>query len=260
MTILEIFPLTLAASAGVMTLAWLVCLATGKASVADSFWGPGFAAVSWVVYSAGPGETFRNLLLALMVSLWGCRLCLYLTLRNWNRPEDGRYRAIRENMGRGFWWKSLFKIFLVQAVLVWVVSLAAQLAQMSSGPAHPGFFDLLGVFLWVAGFGFESVADHQMMMFKKDPGNRGKVLDRGLWAYSRHPNYFGETLMWWGIYCMALQTGYGPAGLISPVVITWLLIRVSGIRITETHTRQSRPEYAEYQRKVSPFIPWFRKA
>jgi steroid 5-alpha reductase family enzyme len=150
-------------------------------------------------------------------------------------------------------------VFLTQAVLLWLVSLAVQIGQLSPSPARLTSLDLLGALVWAVGFSWEAVADWQLARFKADPGNRGKVMNRGLWAYSRHPNYFGESLIWWGLFLIALATPLGWWALVSPLVITFLLLRVSGVTLLEKDIVERRPEYREYLETTSPFLPWFPK-
>jgi steroid 5-alpha reductase family enzyme len=237
--------------------AWILALLHKKACVADSFWGLGFVLIAWLAWTMGP-ETSRGFLVAVLISIWGLRLFLHITIRNWGQPEDRRYRAMRENYGRSFWWVSLFSVFLLQGVLLWVISLAPQLAQLSPGPAKLTWLDGLGLFVWAAGFIFEVASDYQMKRFRSNPANKGKVMDKGLWGYSRHPNYFGESLIWWGIFIIALATPYGWLAIISPLLITFLLLKVSGVVMLEKDISSRRPGYEEYKHRVSAFIPWFR--
>ena len=150
-------------------------------------------------------------------------------------------------------------LFRSQAVLLWLVSLSVQLGQVSPTPARLTGLDVAGALVWAAGFAFEAVADWQLARFKADPANRGRVMNRGLWAYSRHPNYFGESLMWWGLFLITLATPLGWWALVSPVVITFLLLRVSGVTLLEKDIVERRPEYREYLETTSPFLPWFPK-
>jgi steroid 5-alpha reductase family enzyme len=237
--------------------AWILSLIRKKACVADSFWGLGFVLVAWLAWSTGPG-TSRSLLVAVLISIWGLRLFLHITMRNWGQPEDRRYRAMREHHGRRFWWLSLFLVFLLQGILLWIISLAPQLAQLSPVPARLTWLDGLGVFVWTVGFIFETVGDYQMKCFHSNPANAGRVMDQGLWGYTRHPNYFGESLIWWGIFIIALATPCGWWALISPVLITVLLLKVSGVAMLEKDISHRRPEYKKYKRQVSAFMPWFR--
>lgn len=239
--------------------AWMLSLVRQKACVADSFWGLGFVLVAWMAWSAGPG-TSRSLLVALLISIWGLRLFFHVSARNWGHPEDRRYKAMRDHHGRHFWWFSLFSVFFLQGILLWVISLAPQLAQLSPVPAKLTWLDWLGLSVSATGFILETVSDYQMKRFRDNPANAGKVMDKGLWGYSRHPNYFGESLVWWGIFIIALATPYGWWALISPVLITILLLKVSGVAMLEKDISQRRPEYEKYKQEVSAFIPWFRSA
>jgi steroid 5-alpha reductase family enzyme len=240
-----------------MVCAWVLSLLRGKACVVDSFWGLGFILAAWVAHGYGPG-TSRSLLVAFLVTIWGLRLFLHITRRNWGQPEDRRYQAMRDYRGPRFWWVSLFTVFLLQAVLLWIISLAPQLAQLSPTPARLTWLDGLGLLVWAAGFGFEAVGDFQMERFRRNPANAGKVMDQGLWGYTRHPNYFGESMIWWGVFIIALATPHGLAALISPVLITFLLLKVSGVVMLEKDIGQRRPDYERYKREVSAFVPWFR--
>jgi len=237
--------------------AWVLSLIRGKACLADSFWGLGFVLIAWLIWTMGPG-TSRSLLVAVLISIWGLRLFFYVTMRNWGKPEDRRYRAMREHHGRRFWWLSLFSVFLLQGTLLWIISLAPQLAQLSPVPDRLTWLDGLGIFIWALGFTFEAVGDYQMERFRSNPSNAGKVMDQGLWGYTRHPNYFGESLIWWGIFIIALATPYGWWAAVSPVLITVLLLKVSGVAMLEKDISRRRPDYEKYKREVSAFIPWFR--
>ena len=257
MSLLSILLIGLGALLILMLGAWILSLIRGKACVADSFWGMGFVLIAWLAWSMGPG-TIRSLLVAVLISVWGLRLFFHITMRNWGQPEDRRYRAMRERQGRRFWWVSLFSVFLVQGILLWIISLAPQLAQLSSVPKHLTWLDGLGVLVWAVGFTFEVAGDYQMKRFRDNPANAGKVMDQGLWGYTRHPNYFGESLVWWGLFIVCLATPYGWWALVSPVLITVLLLKVSGVTMLEKDISQRRPDYEQYKREVSAFIPWFR--
>ena len=251
--------LNLLAAVGFMGFVWLLSLPTRNASLADVFWGPGFVLLAWLSFAQADGYLGRKLLLALLTTAWGLRLSLHIAWRNWGQGEDRRYQAWRAKRGESFWWVSLFTVFLTQAVLLWLVSLAVQIGQVSPTPARLTGLDLGGALVWAAGFTFEAVADWQLARFKADPANRGRVMNRGLWAYSRHPNYFGESLIWWGLFLIALATPWGWWALVSPVVITFLLLRVSVVTLLEKDIVERRPEYREYLETTSPFVPWFPK-
>lgn len=255
--IFSLLALNLVAAVLFMGGVWLLSLPTKNASLADIFWGLGFVLIAWLSFALTGGYPGRKILLALLTSMWGLRLFLHIAWRNWGKGEDRRYQAWRAKRGESFWWMSFFTVFLVQAVLLWLISLSVQLGQISPTPARLTALDLLGVLVWLVGFCCEATADWQLARFKADPANRGKVMNKGLWAYSRHPNYFGETLIWWGLFLIVLATPYGWWALISPVVITFLLLRVSGVTLLEKDIVERRPAYREYLETTSAFIPWF---
>jgi steroid 5-alpha reductase family enzyme len=242
-----------------MGCVWLLSLPTRNASLADIFWGPGFVLLAWLSFALTDGYVGRKLLLALLTTAWGLRLSLHIAWRNWGQGEDRRYQAWRAKRGASFWWVSLFTVFLTQAVLLWLVSLTVQIGQLPPTPARLTGLDILGSLFWAIGFTWEAVADWQLARFKADPANRGKVMNQGLWAYSRHPNYFGESLIWWGLFLITLATPSGWWAIISPVVITFLLLKVSGVVLLEKDIAERRPEYREYLETTSAFIPWFPK-
>jgi steroid 5-alpha reductase family enzyme len=235
---------------------WLASLRLRDASIVDRFWGGGFAmvAVSSFVY-VQPGG-WRAGLLALMSIVWGLRLSIYLTLRNWGRGEDYRYQAMRGRHGAQFPRISLFTVFLLQGALAWIISLPLQLGIASKGPQAVTLLDVLGVVLWIAGLAFESAGDAQLARFKADPKNAGRVMDRGLWRYTRHPNYFGDALVWWGLYLVAASTPWGVYSILSPALMQFLLMRVSGVALLERRLVKSRPGYAEYAARTNAFYPW----
>jgi steroid 5-alpha reductase family enzyme len=246
----------LAAVVVLMTGGWLVSLPGRNVTVVDSLWGLGFVLIVWLTFALADGFVVRRWLIAVLTSLWGLRLCVYLSHRNWGKGEDPRYGKWRQASGERFWLVSLFKVFWLQAIFLWVIALVAQLPQMAPQPAHLTAWDVLGAAVWLVGFGFEAVADRQLQRFRADPRNRGQVLDRGLWRYSRHPNYFGECLIWWGMFFIAMAVPGGVWTLISPVIITLVLLKMTGVPLTERTTMESRPGYRAYMRRTSTFIPW----
>ncbi len=248
------------AAVGLMMLgAWLVSLKLRSVSFIDVFWGLGFVLIAWVSLLLSPADSARAVLLVALTTLWGLRLALHIGIRNHGKPEDRRYQEMRQKHGDRFALVSLFTVFLFQALLLWIVSLVVQLGIFAGQPGQLGFLSWIGSAVWSIGFIFETVADLQMLLFKRNPSNRGKVLDTGLWALSRHPNYFGESLMWWAIYILVLPTGYGLPALISPVLITFLLLKVSGVTLAEKDMTSRRPDYEAYRQRTSTFIPWFPK-
>jgi len=247
-----------AAVAVAMGLLWLVSLRLRDASIADVFWGSGFAMVAWVAAAGNSGAEPRRSLALALVTVWGLRLSLHVASRNLGHGEDARYQAMRRGHGERFWWVSLFTVFLLQGLLLWAISLPLQAVEVASGPPGLGWLDGIGISLWVLGFLFEAVADLQLRRFKADPASRGKVLDTGLWRYTRHPNYFGDALLWWGFGALALATGAWWA-LASPAVMTFLLVRVSGVALLEKDIGERRPGYRAYVARTSAFVPWLRR-
>lgn len=230
---------------------WVLGTARRNVAVVDSVWGLFFLAASTVYVHGGSGSARAWLMLAL-VAAWSLRLSGYVTWRNQGHPEDHRYRAIRARHEPGFAWKSLFLIFGLQALLAWVISLP-QLAAATSR-SRLGVLDYAGAALWLAGFLFESIGDAQLARFKADARNRGAVMDRGLWRYTRHPNYFGECCLWWGYGLIALSSGAWWA-LAGPLVMTWLLLKVSGVSLLERDIGARRPAYADYVARTPAFVP-----
>lgn len=235
-------------------LLWLVSLALKDASIVDIFWGCGFVVVAWVGYFNTTGDETRKLLLTTLVTIWGVRLAGYLFQRNHGKGEDYRYQAMRKRI-KNFPLLSLPIVFIFQGVLIWLISLPIQFAQASPEPLTA--FDLLGAVLWAIGLIFEAVGDWQLARFKADPNNKGKVMERGLWRYTRHPNYFGDALLWWGIFCFALPNGWWT--IISPFAMTTLLLKVSGVALLEKTLAKTKPQYEAYVRRTNAFLPWFPK-
>jgi len=232
--------------------AWALGSLRRDVSIVDSFWSL-FFLVGALVYAAQTGnEDPRALLVIVLVTVWALRLAIYLTWRNWGEPEDRRYQAIRARNQPGFTGKSLYLVFGLQGVLAAIIALPLFAGLTGTGPLT--LLDALGVLLWLAGFGFESIGDWQLARFKADPANRGRVLDRGLWRYTRHPNYFGEALLWWGYYLIALAAG-GWWTVFAPLLMTFLLLKVSGVSLLEQDIGERRPAYRDYIARTNAFIP-----
>ena len=234
--------------------AWLLSLARRDASVVDIFWGLGFVIVAWTAFLVGDGYEGRKWLVTLMASAWGLRLTAYLFWRNWGKGEDFRYVRMRERYGARFPIISLFTVFGLQGVLMFVVSLPLQVAQVS-GPGTFTVADGLGLGVWAVGLCFETVGDLQLARFKSDPANAGKVMDQGLWRYTRHPNYFGDFLVWWGLFLVAASELGHSWVVVSPLLMSWLLIRVSGVALLERSLKRRRSGYEEYIARTSSFFP-----
>lgn len=249
----------LAAVAAMMVTGWFVSLVYRNVTIVDSLWGLGFVLIAWMTFIMSNGFWARNFLIALLVTMWGLRLSLYLSWRNWGKGEDPRYGSWRKKAGDRFWLVSLFKVFTLQALFLWVISISLQIGQLASRPDTLTWLDGLGIFVWVTGFIFESAGDWQLAQFKSDPVNKGRVMNRGLWAYTRHPNYFGEFLVWWGIFLITLSTPNSWWTILSPILVTAVLLKMTGIPLTEKGLIEKRPGYSDYIRRTSAFVPWLPK-
>jgi steroid 5-alpha reductase family enzyme len=238
----------------IMVATWLLSLVLKNASIVDIVWGLGFAITSWVLAITIDGDSTRQILLAVMVGSWGLRLGGYLAKRNIGHGEDWRYKAMRKKKGARFGLISLVTVFGLQGVLMWVVSLPVMFGNSDATPGV-GPLAVIGVMVWAVGLSFEAVGDWQLVQFKKDPNNAGKVMQTGLWSLTRHPNYFGDALLWWGIGIVGAETGSGVIGFIGPVVMTVFLLRVSGVPMLERSLMKRREGYAEYAARTSAFIP-----
>lgn len=236
---------------------WLVSYFKRDVSIVDSIWSIMILLGSVIYVLGAESATMRTWIILGMVTVWALRLSFYLTWRNWGEPEDRRYREIRERYESGFAWKSLGIIFIFQAVLAWVVSLPLWPA-LSLGNTI-GFFDWIGMGLYGVGLAFETIADWQLARFKADSINRGLVMDRGLWQYTRHPNYFGECLIWWGFYLIAVSAGAWWT-IPAPLLMTWLLLKFSGVVLLESKIVARRPDYREYIARTNAFLPGPRRS
>jgi steroid 5-alpha reductase family enzyme len=257
MSLFEIVGLCLAVVLAYMTAAWLLSIVLRNASIVDVFWGLGFAVVATVYFVTTDGFVGRKILITALVVVWGLRLSLYILWRNWGKGEDYRYRAWREKAGEKFWWVSFFQVFFLQGALLWLISAPLLAAQFYDSPDELTVLDLLGTLVWAIGFFFEAVGDWQLAAFKADPANKGKVMQSGLWRYTRHPNYFGDATAWWGYFVIAAGTVDGLWTLFSPVLMTLLLLRVSGVALLERAQVQTKPQYRAYIESTSAFLPWF---
>jgi len=242
--------LTAAIVAGCMVVLWIISLVLKNVSIVDLFWGAGFVVIAWTSLWSG-STSDRSLLISGLTTLWGLRLAIYLTWRNHGRGEDPRYVAMAAPHGAAWWWRSLFIVFGLQGTLMWVISLPVQIAIGSPGPI--GLLELAATVLVLTGVAFESIGDLQLARFKADPANRGTIMNRGLWRYTRHPNYFGDAVVWWGFGLFGFATGVWWT-IIGPALMTFLLVRVSGVSMLEAMMK-NRPGYAEYVRSTSAFIP-----
>lgn len=237
-------------------ITWLYSLVRKDVSIVDSLWSLMFltSAIVYVLFAETINE--RTLFIFALIALWALRLSIFLTVRNWGQQEDRRYQAIRAN-NEPFWIKSLYIVFGLQAVLAWFISVSLLVALDSA--SEFSLLDAVATILWLIGFLFEAIADWQLYRFQRNPGNAGKVLDTGLWRYSRHPNYFGESLIWWAYFLFAINSGVWWI-VISPVLMTVLLLKVSGVALMEKDISERRARYRDYIRSTNAFIPWLPKA
>lgn len=240
-----------------MTLWYLVARALSRFDVADIAWGLGFIISALTAAVAHENLEPRAYLVVILVIIWGARLSLHVYLRNRNKPEDARYRAWRQEWGMNANFRAFFQVFLLQGVLLLVIAIPVTAIIISGGKPFT-ILDVAGVLIWIIGFLFEAAGDWQLLHFKKDPAHKGRIIMTGLWRYSRHPNYFGEVTLWWGIYLIALSAGAGWT-IIGPLTISFLILRVSGIPMLEKKY-EGNTEFEEYRQRTSAFFPLPPKA
>jgi steroid 5-alpha reductase family enzyme len=250
------FGATLASAIVVVLVAFAVGVLGGKHRVIDVFWGLGFAVVglTGLVLSAGHGYDTRRWLVAALTAVWGLRLAGHIAWRGRGEPEDPRYEKMlaRAHGNRNLY--ALRQVYLLQGVSLWFISFPVQVAQYDPDPLT--VVSYVGVAVFAIGLFFESVGDLQLAQFKGDPANKGKVLDNGLWRYTRHPNYFGDACVWWGLWLLAADSWLGVATVICPLVMNYLLLKKTGKPLLEAHLSTTRPGYAEYIERTSGFFPW----
>ena len=259
MGFLEIYGIGAAAILGFMATLWIVSLILRNSSIVDIFWGTGFVVTAWIYFYLTPdGFVTRKLLVASLATLWGLRLSIYILIRNWGHGEDFRYQIWRQESGKNWWWFSFFKVFALQGFLMWVISIALLVAQFNPLPARLIWLDYFGLLVWAIGFYFEAVGDWPLRRFKANPDNQGKLLNTGVWGYTRHPNYFGDAAQWWCFYLIAAAAG-GFWSVFSPIIMTLLLLNVSGVSMLEKTLKTTKPGYQVYVETTNAFIPWFQK-
>lgn len=242
-----------------VTLLWIVSVVITNVSIVDIFWGFAYMLVNAFYFFSLEEWHTRNMLLFVLVTVWGLRLTFYLAQRNWGKEEDFRYREFRKKYGeKRYWWISYFQTFLLQGVLVLLISLPLLAAHYKTQNPHLNWADYLGIFFWLIGFLFEAGGDYQLLRFKRNPANKGKVLNTGFWKYTRHPNYFGDATVWWAYGLFSIAAG-GYWQIIGSVLMTLLLLKVSGVALLEKTLTETKPQYRDYIRKTSSFIPWFPK-
>ena len=241
-----------------MTAVWLFSLYKQDMSVVDGFWGLGFLAVAHHWFFRLEDIEPRQFVIVYLVTLWGLRLAIYIFYRNRGKGEDPRYVAFRNDWKEKTWYISYYKVFLLQGFLQFVILLPV-LFVIYSGDGKLNVINIVGIIIWLIGWIFETAADYQMLKFKKNPANKGMVMDKGLWYFSHHPNYFGEVCVWWGIFLISLNGDLiNYIGILSPILITYMLLKVSGITMLEKRY-EGNDAYSVYKRTTSPFFPWFRK-
>jgi steroid 5-alpha reductase family enzyme len=242
---------------GYMTLWFLISLLRRRNDVADVAWGLGFVLLAWTSFFLSGGSGARGLVAGILVSIWGLRLAWHIHSRHRGKAEDFRYLAWRREWGKWFYARSYAQVYLLQGALLFLVALPVLIINRSPGGAF-GSLEVVGVCIWLFGFLFESVGDAELARFAKDPLNRGKILQTGLWRYTRHPNYFGEVVQWWGIWLLAVGVSGGGFGIAGPLTITVLILKVSGIPMLEKKMAEN-PDFAQYRRRTSVFVPWVPK-
>lgn len=248
----------LAAVIALGILLWLVSLAVRDSSIVDIAWGPLLFLVGVTYYATTTAPGSRARLMMALVALWAVRLAAHIGARNLGHGEDFRYAAWRAQHPDTWWIRSYFKVFLLQGVVAWIVAMPLYYAITSASPVHFTLWDQIGALVFSAGFLFEAIGDEQLRRFKANPANKGRVMNTGLWRYTRHPNYFGEAVLWWGLGLIGVAAG-GWLGLVGPAIITFLLIRVSGVAMLEKTLKETKPGYADYIARTPAFFPRFPK-
>ena len=237
---------------GVGVVSWLFSIARKDVSFVDSLWSFFFLLAAIVFATETTHLQERGILVLALVAIWALRLSIYITARNWGEPEDYRYQQIRANNEPGFAFKSLYIVFGLQGVLAWLVAMPLFPAISSAAPLNA--LDVVATLLWITGFVFEAGGDYQLSRFKADAESKGKVLDTGLWRYTRHPNYFGDFCIWWSFFLFAVAAG-GWWTIASPILMSILLLKVSGVAMLESTIADRRPKYADYIRNTNAFFP-----
>mgnify|MGYP000011389961 FL=1 len=242
-----------------VTMLWVVSVFIKNVSIVDIFWGIGFVVVNTVYFLNSGDVTPRKILLLILVSLWGFRLAIYLAFRNIGKGEDFRYQEFRLKFGpHRYWWLSYFQTFLLQGGLILIISLPLLAVNSSSSSGILGVLDYVGICVWIIGFLFEAGGDYQLYQFKKHNDNKTKILKTGFWKYTRHPNYFGDSVIWWAYAIFSIAAG-GYWQIMGSVIMTLLIVKVSGVSLLEKTLKTNKPGYQDYIKRTNAFFPWFPK-
>lgn len=257
MSLLDAFQISLSVVFSMMTALWLCSLIVKDASIVDRFWGAGFVIVAWALALATPVLSPYMKLLTLLVSIWGIRLSLYIHLRNRGHGEDYRYQEMRKHHGKSFWWYSFISVFMLQGALMLIVAAPVIYVLSSPRDSNLSWLSIVGTWVWLLGFALEAGGDFQLSKFKAEPTNKGKLLTSGFWSLTRHPNYFGDALQWWGFGLFAVAVGdwTGVMSLIGPIVMTLFIVKVSGVALLEKNLKVTKPGYEEYVSSTPAFFP-----
>jgi steroid 5-alpha reductase family enzyme len=240
-----------------MTILFMLSVVLKDNSIADIAWGPGFVIVALTLFLISAEYTIGQILVTTLIAIWGFRLGIRILMRNWGRGEDFRYQKWRKQWGKYFFIRSYLQVFLTQGFLLLLIIFPVYIIN-AYGQESLSWLEGIGILIWLVGFFFETVGDYQLDKFLKNPANKGRILDSGLWKYTRHPNYFGEVTQWWGIFVLGIGLSYGWLGIVGPMTITFLILKVSGIPMLEK-AMSKNPAFLPYKEKTSVFIPWFPK-
>ena len=252
---LHSFAVAAGAVLGGGVILWAFSLWIRNSSIIDIAWGPGFVLCTGIYVVFTETLSLRLLIVLALVAIWGTRLAVHIFIRNYGKPEDFRYQAFREQAGPSYWWTSYFKVFFLQGLLILIISAPILVISISGQPAFPTALDIIALGLWLLGMVFEVGSDLQLRRFKMQSQNQSRLLSTGFWSMTRHPNYFGDALVWWGIYVFATSSGAGVITVFAPTIMTILLIRVSGVGMLEPHLIASKEEYRNYMLSTPAFFP-----
>ncbi len=244
---------------GLMVITWIISLIKKNAGIVDIVWGFSFVLIATFYFYSSSGVILRQYLVLTLIFIWGFRLSIHIFIRNRGKGEDFRYANFRKNAGQErYWWYSFFQVFLLQAILATLISAPLLGAMFYEKHIFPTPIDIAGILVWIIGFLFESIGDLQLKRFKSDPSNKGKLLVTGLWKYTRHPNYFGDSAVWWGFALISIGGG-SIIPVYGSIIMTFLLLKISGVALLEKTMNKEKPGYREYQKRTNSFFPWFPK-